>query len=180
MERLDALARTTRTDAFLLGILVLLALVDFGLTRALGIESWEYWLAALVIYASVGITRVLVKGWSEEAPLIPKLIRAALHWTAPLVLLVGLFFFEHRGQVATGAAATSTLLLITASCFTAGLHLDPIFLPLSGVLLVMACAEMVVGEAPWAVWTLSLVASGLAVVTYALIARSRARFQENL
>ncbi|MEO1228378.1 MAG: hypothetical protein AAFZ18_05685 [Myxococcota bacterium] len=180
LERLDAIARKTRTDSFLLGFLVVLACVGLGVTRTLGVGSWEYWLVVLGVYSGAGVFRVAVRGWSEETPLLPRMIRALAHWTAPLLLLVGLYFLEQRGQVRADAAVASTLFLITASCFTAGLHLDPLFLPLSAVLLVMASTEMVAGESGLAVWATSLTASALAVGLFALVTGLRARAREDL
>lgn len=176
----EALSRSWKIDAALVGLMVLLAVVGMGLTQASESGAWEYWLVALSVYMVVGVTRVTLRAWRDEAPMLPRVLGALAHWFAPLFIMGALLYLEGLEAISRDAASVSALLLLALSCLTAGIHLDVLFLPLGLVLTAMAVALMVLQESLVLLWVAVLLVAVLAVAVFYFGGRARATYAAGL
>ena len=97
--------------------------------------------------------------------------RPALHWVGPIVAVKILFLQHARGQMATDAVALTVILLLTVTCFLAGVHFDRSFYWVSAFLALAAVIGTEIETYLWFAVVLLLIAIAVALVSAVLLRR---------
>ncbi len=161
--RLEASVLHKALIAGLLGLLVMLGLF---LTNYSSNRARLYWSAMFPAFGLISLWHATVSRKFAEPPL-PLIVKHALHWLVP-ILAVRIIFLELRwGQMDADAVALMTVLVLSVTCFLAGIHLDYNFLWVSGVLALASVFGTEIEGYLWIIAVLSLVAA--MIVAYVVI-----------
>ncbi|HUA34825.1 MAG TPA: hypothetical protein VMA09_14550 [Candidatus Binataceae bacterium] len=146
-----------------LGVLVMIGLF---LTNYSAHRGRLYWSAMFPIFGLISLWNATV-GRQFSEPLMPTVIKHALHWLVP-ILAVWIVFLELRwGQMDADAVALMTVLILAVTCFLAGVHLDRSFLWVSAIL---ALASVFGTEIEGYIWIIAVLAiAAIAITVYSLI-----------
>lgn len=127
-----------RVDVWIFIFMLVLALIGAGISQALDSGGSRYWLALVVIYAAISITRAWLSAKRKVEPVWPMIRAEVLHWAGALVAINIVLFFESSGITDRGPAAVFSLLVLALSCYLAGVHFDWSFMLLGGILAIIA------------------------------------------
>ncbi len=167
------LARVHQLEAMLLRRLLIVGalgvMVMVGLFLSNYSSDWarDYWIAMFPLFGLTCLVHELAAGRARVIPLWRILLRQALHWMGPIVAVEILFLQYSRGQMSTDAVALTILLVLTVTCFLAGVHFDTSFYWVSGLL---AIAAMIGTEIETYLWLAAVVVLiGIAIVVLSAI-----------
>ena len=153
------------------GVLCLLVMVGLFLTNVNHLRARFYWSAMFPIFGIVSTWHELLGPHRTEMPLWRLLLREVLHWLLPIVVVRIVFLQLTRGQMSADAVALVTLIILAATCFTAGVHLDHSFYWIGAVL---AFAAVIGTEVEAYLWMILAVAAvALAITVFAAVALRR-------
>ena len=128
----------TRTDFWIFVFMLALAILGAAVSQAVETGGRYYWLALVVIYAAIGITRTYLRTRDQTQSLWTMIGTQVLHWVGVLVAINIILLFESSGVSDRGPAADYSLLVLALSCYLAGVHFDWTFMLLGGILAVIA------------------------------------------
>lgn len=150
-----------------LGVLVMVGLFLTNVDRD---KARMYWTAMFVVFALASIGDSLLRRTDESEEIWKMLLKQILHWIVPLVAVRVLFYQFALGQMSADAVALSTLLILTVTCFLAGVHFEHSFVWVSAML----AAAAALGTALQAyIWMVALV--GIAALVIFVIAATMLR-----
>jgi hypothetical protein len=159
--------------ALVAGMLALLVMLGLFLTNYSSHRARLYWSAMFPVFGLVSLWHATVSRKFAEPPL-PLIVKHALHWLVP-ILAVRIIFLELRwGQMDADSVALMTVLVLSVTCFLAGVHLDYNFLWVSAVLALTSVFGTEIEGYLWIIAVLSLVAA--AVVAYVVVLLRRHHF----
>jgi len=145
-----------------LGVLVMVGLFLTNVDRN---KARLYWTAMFIVFALVSIGDSLARRTYESPQIWKMLLQQILHWVVPLIAVRVLFYQFALGQMSADAVALSTLLILTVTCFLAGVHFEHSFVWVSAML----AAAAALGTALQAyIWMVALV--GIAALAIFLAA----------
>jgi hypothetical protein len=115
-----------------------LAILGAAVSQAVDTGGRYYWLALVLIYAAISITRTYLRARDQAQSLWSMIGAQVLHWVGVLVAINIILLFESSGVSDRGPAADYSLLVLALSCYLAGVHFDWTFMLLGGILAVIA------------------------------------------
>ena len=149
--------------ALVAAVLALLVMVGLFLTNYSSHRARVYWSAMFPVFGLISLWHATVSRKFAEPPL-PLVVKHALHWIVP-ILAVRIIFLELRwGQMDADSVALMTVLVLSVTCFLAGVHLDYNFLWVSAILALASVFGTEMEGYLWIIAVLALVAA--AVVAY--------------
>jgi hypothetical protein len=152
--------------ALVAGVLALLVMIGLFLTNYSSHRARLYWSAMFPVFGLISLWHATVSRKFAEPPL-PLIVKHALHWIVP-ILAVRIIFLELRwGQMDADSVALMTVLVLSVTCFLAGVHLDYNFLWVSAVLALASVFGTEIEGYLWIIAVLSLVAA--AIVAYVVV-----------
>jgi len=128
----------TRTDFWIFVFMLALAILGAAVSQAVDTGGRYYWLALVLIYAAISITRTYLRARDQAQSLWSMIGAQVLHWVGVLVAINIILLFESSGVSDRGPAADYSLLVLALSCYLAGVHFDWTFMLLGGLLAVIA------------------------------------------
>jgi len=128
----------TRTDFWIFVFMLALAILGAAVSQAVDTGGRYYWLALVLIYAAISITRTYLRARDQAQSLWSMIGAQVLHWVGVLVAINIILLFESSGVSDRGPAADYSLLVLALSCYLAGVHFDWTFMLLGGILAVIA------------------------------------------
>ncbi len=128
----------TRTDFWIFVFMLALAILGAAVSQAVETGGRYYWLALVLIYAAISITRTYLRARDQAQSLWSMVGTQVLHWVGVLVAINIILLFESAGVSDRGPAADYSLLVLALSCYLAGVHFDWTFMLLGGMLAVIA------------------------------------------
>jgi hypothetical protein len=128
----------TRTDFWMFVFMLALAILGAAVSQAVDTGGRYYWLALVLIYAAISITRTYLRARDQAQSLWSMIGAQVLHWVGVLVAINIILLFESSGVSDRGPAADYSLLVLALSCYLAGVHFDWTFMLLGGILAVIA------------------------------------------
>jgi len=128
----------TRTDFWIFVFMLALAVLGAAVSQAVDTGGRYYWLALVLIYAAISITRTYLRARDQAQSLWSMIGAQVLHWVGVLVAINIILLFESSGVSDRGPAADYSLLVLALSCYLAGVHFDWTFMLLGGILAVIA------------------------------------------
>jgi hypothetical protein len=128
----------TRTDFWIFVFMLALAILGAAVSQAVDTGGRYYWLALVLIYAAISITRTYLRVRDQAQSLWSMIGAQVLHWVGVLVAINIILLFESSGVSDRGPAADYSLLVLALSCYLAGVHFDWTFMLLGGILAVIA------------------------------------------
>jgi uncharacterized membrane protein YfcA len=130
-----------KLELWLFLLMLVLAIAGVGVTQTDATGGPLYWVFLLVVYAIIS----LALGWRRQAKMdrsersVWRTLRCQVfHWLGAFIAIDIVLYFESVDIASRGAAADYALIVLSLSCYLAGVHLNWIFLPLSVILAVMA------------------------------------------
>ena len=133
-------AGSPRIDFWIFVAMLVLAVVGAAVSQALDSGGRLYWLALVVIYAAISITRSYLDAKAEGGPVWSMIRTQVFHWLGVLVAINIVLWFESTGVTDRGPAADYSTLVLALGCYLAGVHFDWTFMLLGAVLAVIAAA----------------------------------------
>jgi hypothetical protein len=134
-----------------------------------------YWCAMFPIFGLACLAHELTISRVREITMSRLLLRQALHWIGPVVAVKILFRQYARGQMASDAVALTTILLLTVTCFLAGVRFDGSFYWVSALLVLAAVIGTEVESYLWLVAAVLLVGVVVTIMSATLLRRRSAR-----
>ncbi len=153
------------------GVLGILVMIGLFLSNYSSEKALFYWCAMFPIFGVACLAHELAAGRAHEIALWRMLMRQALHWVGPIVAVRILFMQHARGQMATDAVALTVILLLTVTCFLAGVHFDSSFYWVSGFLALAAVIGTEIETYLWFAVVLLLIAIAIALASAMLLRR---------
>lgn len=153
------------------GVLGVLVMIGLFLSNYSSDKALFYWCAMFPIFGVACLAHELAAGRAYEIALWRILMRQALHWVGPIVAVRILFMQHARGQMATDAVALTVILLLTVTCFLAGVHFDSSFYWVSVFLALTAVIGTEIETYLWFAVVLLLIAIAIALVSAMLLRR---------
>ena len=150
----------------ILGVFIMfgLFLANYSITWA----DW-YWSAMFPLFGLVCLGHQLIAGDTRAMTASRVLLKQALHWLSPIVAVRIIFLQLAKGQMDADAVALMILLVLSVTCFLAGLHLDRSFIWLSIFLALVALLGTEIEAYLWLIVVVGLLASALIVFSAVLI-----------
>lgn len=156
-----------------LGVLVMVGLFLTNVDRD---KARLYWTAMFIVFALVSIGDSLARRTYESPQIWKMLLQQILHWVVPLIAVRVLFYQFALGQMSADAVALSTLLILTVTCFLAGVHFEHSFVWVSAMLAAAAALGTALQAYIWMVALAGIGAIGIFVAA-AVMLRRRHRAQ---
>jgi len=153
------------------GVLGILVMIGLFLSNYSSEKALFYWCTMFPIFGVACLAHELAAGRAYEIALWRMLMRQALHWVGPIVAVKILFLQHARGQMATDAVALTVILLLTVTCFLAGVHFDRSFYWVSAFLALAAVIGTEIETYLWFAVVLLLIAIAVALVSAVLLRR---------
>jgi hypothetical protein len=152
---------------------VLGVFIMFGLFLANYSLNWAdwYWSVMFPIFGLACLGHQLVAGDTNGMTIWKILEKQALHWLGPIVAVRIIFLQLGKGQMDADAVALMILLVLSVTCFLAGLHFDRSFMWLSIFLAVVALLGTEIEAYLWLILVVGLLAAALIVSSAVLIRR---------
>lgn len=161
--RLEASVLHKALAAGTLGVLVMVGLF---LTNYSSQRGRLYWSLMFPVFGLISLWHATV-GRRFSDPVMPTIVRHALHWLVPIIA-VRIVFLELRwGQMDADAVALMTVLILAVTCFLAGVHLDYTFLWVSAILALASVFGTEIEGYIWVIAVLAIVA--VAVTAYSIV-----------
>jgi hypothetical protein len=158
----------------IVGVLGAMVMVGLFLANFSSDKALYYWCAMFPIFGIVGVAHQLALEPAGETPLWRILLRQALHWIAPIIVVKILFMQHQRGQMSTDAVAITTILVLAVTCFLAGVHYDGSFCWISALLVLAALIGTEIETYLWLVVLLFLLGVALVILSLILLRRVKA------
>jgi hypothetical protein len=154
---------------------VLSFFIMFGLFLANYSLSWAdwYWSAMFPLFGLVCLGHQLTAGDTHGMSAAKVLLRQALHWLGPIVAVRIIFLQLAKGEMDADAVALMILLVLSVTCFLAGLHFDYSFIWLSAFLALVALMGTELEAYFWLIVVVGLLAAALVILSAALIRRRK-------
>lgn len=130
-----------------------------------------FWSAMFPIFGLVCLGHQLIAGGTNGMTVWRILEKQALHWLCPIVAVRIIFLQLGKGQMDADAVALMILLVLSVTCFLAGLHLDRSFIWLSVFMALVALLGTEVEAYLWLIVVVGLLAMALIVFSAVLIRR---------
>lgn len=152
---------------------VLGVFIMFGLFLANYSLNWAdwYWSVMFPIFGLVCLGHQLITGDINGMTVWKILEKQALHWLSPIVAVRIIFLQLAKGQMDGNAVALMILLILSVTCFLAGLHFDRSFIWVSIFLALVALLGTEVEAYLWLIVVVGLIAAALIVFSAVLIRR---------
>jgi hypothetical protein len=145
--------------------------IMFGLFLANFSINWAdwYWSAMFPLFGLVCLGHQLIAGDTRVMTAGEVLLKQALHWLSPIVVVRIIFLQLAKGQMDADAVALMILLVLSVTCFLAGLHFDRSFIWLSIFLALVALLGTEIEAYLWLIVVVGLLAAALIVFSAVLI-----------
>jgi hypothetical protein len=150
----------------ILGMSIMLGL--FLANYSINWADW-YWSAMFPLFGLVCLGHQLVAGDTSAMTASQILLKQALHWLSPIVAVRIMFLQLAKGQMDADAVALMILLVLSMTCFLAGLHLDRSFIWLSIFLALVALLGTEIEAYLWLIVVVGFLAAALIVFSAVLI-----------
>jgi hypothetical protein len=152
---------------------VLGVFIMFGLFLANYSINWAdwYWSAMFPLFGLVCLGHQLIAGDTRGMAGWEVLLKQALHWLGPVVAVRIIFLQLAKGQMDADAVALMILLVLSVTCFLAGLHFDRSFIWLSIFLALVALLGTEIEAYLWLIVVVGFLAMALIVFSAVLIRR---------
>lgn len=156
-------------QCLIVGILGLF--IMFGLFLANYSINWAdwYWSAMFPLFGMVCLGHQLTAGDTRGMMASEVILKQALHWLTPIVAVRIIFLQLAKGQMDADAVALMILLVLSVTCFLAGLHFDRSFIWLSVFLALVALVGTEIEAYLWLIVVVGLLAAALIAVSAVLI-----------
>jgi hypothetical protein len=151
-----------------LGIFIMLGL--FLANYSISWADW-YWSSMFPIFGLVCVGHQLRAGNTNRMTVWQILLKQALHWLGPIVAVRIILLQLAKGQMDADAIALMILLVLSVTCFLAGLHFDRSFIWLSIFLALVALVGTEVEAYLWLIVVVGLLAVTLVVFSGLFIGR---------
>lgn len=147
--------------------------IMFGLFLANYSINWAdwYWSAMFPLFGLVCLGHQLIAGDTRAMTAWEVLLKQALHWLSPIVAVRIIFLQLAKGQMDADAVALMILLVLSVTCFLAGIHFDRSFIWLSIFLALVALLGTEIEAYLWLIVVVGLLAAALIVFSAVLIRR---------
>ena len=156
------------------GVLTLLTMVGLFLTIYRPANAFWYWAAMYPAFALIGIAHAVTAPRAEGEGLHFVILRHLFHWLGPIAGLWLLFLQLQGGQMDRSAVGLMTLLLLAATSYLAGVHLDRGFLWVSALLAVGVLLGTAVATYFWLIIAVGLLAFAVVVGAGLMLRRRHA------
>lgn len=150
--------------------------IMFGLFLANYSINWAdwYWSAMFPLFGLVCLGHQLIAGDTRGMTAWEVPLKQALHWLSPIVAVRIIFLQLAKGQMDADAVALMILLVLSVTCFLAGLHFDRSFIWLSIFLALVALLGTEIDGTEieaylWLIVVVGLLAAALIVFSAVLI-----------
>jgi hypothetical protein len=178
LNRIVAWARELRAvlvrRLLIVGALGVMVMLGLFLSNYSSDRAREYWIAMFPVFGITCLVHELATGRAHVIPLWRILLRQALHWLGPIIAVQILFLQYTRGQMSTDAVALTIILVLTVTCFLAGVHFDHSFYWVSGLLALAAMIGTEIETYLWLVAVIVLIAIAVAALSAILLRGHRA------
>ena len=178
LNRIVAWARELRAvlvrRLLIVGALGVMVMLGLFLSNYSSDRAREYWIAMFPVFGVTCLVHELATGRAHVIPLWRILLRQALHWLGPIIAVQILFLQYARGQMSTDAVALTIILVLTVTCFLAGVHFDHSFYWVSGLLALAAMIGTEIETYLWLVAVIVLIAIAVAALSAILLRGHRA------
>jgi hypothetical protein len=154
----------------ILGVFIMCGL--FLANYSLNWADW-FWSAMFPIFGLACLGHQLIAGDTNGMTAWRLVEKQSLHWLCPIVAVRIIFLQLGKGQMDADALALMILLVLSVTCFLAGLHLDRSFIWLSIFLVLVVLLGTEVEAYLWLIIVVGLLAVALIVVS-ATVMRRRA------
>jgi len=150
--------------------------IMFGLFLANYSVNWAdwYWSAMFPVFGLVCLGHQLTAGDANGMTAWKVLSKQALHWLGPIVAVRIVFLQLAKGEMDADAVALMILLLLSVTCFLAGLHFDRSFIWLSIFLALVALLGTEIEAYLWLIVVVGLLVGALLVLSAVLVRRRTA------
>jgi hypothetical protein len=158
-------------QSLIVGVLALF--IMFGLFLANYSLSWAdwYWSAMFPLFGLVCLGHELIAGDTQGMSASKVLLKQALHWLGPIVAVRIIFLQLAKGEMDADAVALMILLVLSVTCFLAGLHFDRSFIWLSIFLALVALLGTEIEAYLWLIVVVGSLAAALIILSAVLIRR---------
>jgi hypothetical protein len=137
-------------------IMVLLALLGVGLTTARSTAAQVYWISMVPLYGALCMVTAYLSAQKGHFD-FTQVYRQAAHWLGIGLAVAVDFFLLRSGEESGMGAGLVALLLLAVGCFTAGVHLQWLFilvgLLLGATLIIVVSAE----QYSWLIFVIGVV-----------------------
>jgi hypothetical protein len=144
------------------GVLTLLSALGLLLTNYRPATALSYWSIMFPAFGVVALWQVVTRSERAENAALT-IARVAAHWLGPLIALRVLFLQLHRGQMDADAVGATTLLLLAATSFFAGLYQDRLFFVAAAILALGTVVATEIEAYIWLIVVIGLLAGAATV-----------------
>jgi hypothetical protein len=155
----------------LLGVFIMfgLFLANYSAARA----DW-YWSAMFPLFGLVCLGHQLIARDTGAMAAWQVVVMQTLHWLGPIVAVRIVFLQLARGQMDAASVALMILLILSVTCFLAGLHFDRSFIWVSVFLVLVALLGTEIEAYIWLIVLIGLLAAALVAFSAVVIKRRSA------
>jgi hypothetical protein len=164
--------RAVHRKLLVAGVLTLLTMIGLFLTNYRPADAFWYWAAMFPAFGLISIAHAVTMPRAPGEALQYVILRQLLHWLGPIAGLWLLFLQLQGGQMDRSAVGLMTLLLLAATSYLAGVHLDRGFIWVSALLAVGVLLGTAVQAYLWLIIVVGLIALAV-VVAAAMMLRPR-------
>jgi hypothetical protein len=158
-------------QCLIVGVLAMFIMLGLFLANySLKLADW-YWSAMFPVFGLVCLAHQVIAGDTRGMVAWKVLLKQVLHWLGPIVAVRIIFLQLAKGEMDADAVALMILLVLSVTCFLAGLHLDRSFIWLSIFLALVALLGTEIEAYLWLIVVVGLLAIALIVFSAVLIRR---------
>jgi hypothetical protein len=155
------------------GVLSIFIIFGLFLANYSAVKAYHYWCAMFPVFGLVCLSHQLIAGNTGATPVWKVVLKQTLHWLGPIVAVSVVFLQLTKGEMDSAAVALTTLLILSVTCFLAGLHFDQVFIPLSIFLVLVALVGTEIEAYVWLTVFIGLLAAALVIFSTLVIRRQR-------
>ena len=143
--------------------LVILAFIGVVITDISPADAHVYWVAMLVVYASVAIYSGRKQAKIKGEKLGGLILKQVIHWGGSLVAILCVYTLLHTGTVTDEEAGLIILLLLALTTFLAGGHVGWRYYVLGALLALITVVAVYIEEF---MWVIMLVGIAIIAITF--------------
>jgi hypothetical protein len=155
------------------GVLSIFIVFGLFLANYSAVKAYDYWCAMFPAFGLVCLGHQLIAGNTGGMPMWKVVLKQIVHWLGPIIAVSVVFLQLTKGEMDSATVALTILLILSVTCFLAGLHFDPVFILLSIVLMLVALLGAEIEAYIWLTVFIGLLAATVAIFATVLLRRQR-------